>query len=209
MSNTNITILLSGRGSNFRAINKAIEQKKIKNASIVAVISNKPYAEGLSYAKDNNIETFVLDPKMYPTREKFDEEVLRITQSFDTGLICLAGYMRILSNVLVDAYPVKIINIHPSLLPAFPGMNAQKQALNYGVRFSGCTVHFVDHGLDTGPVIIQQVVPIFPDDSEYTLSERILKEEHLLYPKAVGLFTKGLLHIDGRTVKILQELNEE
>ncbi len=209
MPNMNIAVLLSGRGSNFRAINEAIKQKLITDASVVTVISDKPYAEGLVYARENNIETVVLDPKTYSSREKFDEEILRIARSLDVGLICLAGYMRIVSGVLVDAYYGKIMNIHPSLLPAFPGLNAQKQALNYGVRVSGCTVHFVDKGMDTGPIILQRAVPVFADDNDHTLSERILKEEHVLYPRAVALYAKGVLRIEGRTVKILQEISEE
>ena len=208
MSNINIAVLLSGRGSNFKAINEAIKQKTIKDASIVTVISDKPHAEGLLYAKENNIETVTVDPADFPTREQFDEVVLGITQPLNIGLICLAGYMRIVSKVLIDVYEGKIMNIHPSLLPAFPGLHAQKQALNHGVRVSGCTVHFVDNGLDTGPIILQRAVPVFPDDSEHTLSERILKEEHILYPKAVALYTKGLLNIEGRSVKILHGYKE-
>ncbi|MDR0453863.1 MAG: phosphoribosylglycinamide formyltransferase [Deferribacteraceae bacterium] len=209
MSNTNIATLLSGRGSNFRAINEAIKHGGIKDASIAVVISDKPNAEGLLYARNNKIEVFTLNPELYDTREDYDEEILRIVQQFNIGLICLAGYMKIVSKVLLNAYSGKIMNVHPSLLPAFPGLHAQKQALNYGVRISGCTVHFVDSGLDAGPIILQGTVPVFSDDNEHTLSERILKEEHLIYPKAVGLYTKGLLSIQGRTVKILQEHSKE
>ena len=209
MASVNIVVLLSGRGSNFRAINEAIKQKVINGASIAAVISDKPYAEGLLYAKENKIEAISLNPQEYATREKFDGEILKIAQSLDASLICLAGYMRIVSKVLVDAYYGKMMNIHPSLLPSFPGLHAQRQALNYGVRVSGCTVHFVDNGLDTGPIIVQRSVPVFADDSEHTLSARILKEEHILYPKAVALYTKGLLYIEDRSVKILQERGEE
>jgi phosphoribosylglycinamide formyltransferase-1 len=206
---TNIAILLSGRGSNFIAIKEAIDSGVITTAQISCVIGNKFVAQGLSTAQNFGINTFFIDPATHKddngklNRKAYDTDILKILKSRNVDLICLAGYMMVVSDVLVDEYYGRMINIHPSLLPAFPGLNAQKQALDYGVRVSGCTVHFVDKGVDTGPIIMQATVPVYGDDNEYTLSQRILKEEHCIYTKAVALYTGGYLKIDGRIVKIV------
>lgn len=201
----NIAVLLSGRGSNLQALHRAVESGEIQGASISCVISDKE-AAGLVYARENGIKSFYLPPKDFASRQDYDRRILEILEAGKADLICLAGYMRLLSDVLIDAYEGKILNVHPSLLPAFPGLDAHKQALEYGVKLSGCTVHFVDGGLDTGPVILQQSVTVYSDDTVETLSERILKEEHKLYPKAVSLYVEGKLQLKGRTVTIRDDI---
>lgn len=197
-----IAVFLSGRGSNFRAIHDAILEGKI-NAAIVLVFSNREEAPGLAIARQRGLETFVLNPKLFPNKEEFDREIMKELLKREVDLICLAGYMRILTPVLCRAFRHRIMNIHPALLPSFPGLRAQKQALDWGVRYSGATVHFVSEEVDMGPIILQAVVPVLQDDTEENLAERILREEHRIYPEAVRLFFEGKLEIRGRRVYIL------
>jgi len=197
-----VAVFLSGRGSNFRAIHDAILAGKI-NADIVLVFSNRQEAPGLAIARERGLETLFLNPKLYPTREDYDREILRELLKREVDLVCLAGYMRILTPVLCQAYRHRIMNIHPALLPSFPGLNAQRQALEWGVKYSGATVHFVSEEVDMGPIILQAVVPVFQDDTEESLAERILKEEHRIYPEAVRLFFEGKLEVRGRRVFIV------
>lgn len=199
-----IAVFLSGRGSNFRALHDAILAGKI-NADIVLVISNRPEAPGLVIARDRGLETLVLNPKLFPAREEYDQEILRELLKREVDLICLAGYMRILTPLLCQAYRHRIMNIHPALLPSFPGLNAQRQALEWGVKYSGATVHFVSEEVDMGPIILQAVVPVLQDDTEDSLAERILKEEHRIYPEAVRLFFEGKLEVRGRRVFIVDD----
>ncbi|QAR31915.1 phosphoribosylglycinamide formyltransferase [Geovibrio thiophilus] len=198
-----IGILLSGRGSNFKAIKAAIDNGEIKNAEIAAVISNKSDAAGLAYAKECGLKTVYLNHKDFDGREAYDREIVKHLSESGVDLVCLAGFMRIISPYFVEQYRNRIINIHPSLLPAFPGLDAQKQALDYGVKFAGCTVHFVDEKMDSGAIILQKCVPVKDDDTEETLSARILEEEHRAYPEAVRLIAEGRLKTEGRHVKIL------
>ncbi len=201
MRKKRIAILLSGRGSNFEAIYRAISEGKI-DAEIGVVISNKDDARGLLRAKEFGLETLFLNPKLFSSREEYDMKLAEEIEKRDIDLICLAGWMRILTPLFVQRFRNRIMNIHPALLPSFPGLEAQKQALEYGVRYSGCTVHFVNEEVDAGPIIIQAVVPVFQNDTVETLSERILKEEHRIYPEAVKLFVEGKLRIEGRRVII-------
>jgi len=201
MKRKRIAILLSGRGSNFEAIYRAIEEGKI-NAEIGVVISNKEDARGLLRAKEFGLETLFLNPKEFSSREEYDLKLAEEIEKRDIDLICLAGWMRILTPPFVQRFRNRIMNIHPSLLPSFPGLEAQKQALEYGVRYSGCTVHFVNEEVDAGPIILQAVVPVFQNDTVETLSERILKEEHRIYPTAIRLFVEGKIRIEGRRVII-------
>lgn len=199
-----IAVLLSGRGSNFKAIYESIENKYITNAYIAVVISNKEDAKGLAFAKEKGIDAIFVNPKEYPSRQDYDMRVADIIDSYNPDLVCLAGYMRIVSEKFVKRFQNKLINIHPSLLPSFPGLDAQKQAVEYGVKFSGCTVHFVDEKVDHGAIILQSAVEVGDDDDEDSLSSRILKEEHKLYSKAVKLFLEDKLQVEGRKVKILK-----
>ncbi|AKB12839.1 MAG: phosphoribosylglycinamide formyltransferase [Methanosarcina thermophila] len=197
-----IAVLVSGRGSNLQAIIDSIEKGYIKNAEINVVISNKANAYALERARIHGISTVFLDPEKYD-RDEYDKAILNILNQYDTDLLLLAGYFRILGNEIIEAYRNRIMNIHPSLLPAFKGLHAQRQAFEYGVKVAGCTVHFVDEGLDSGPIILQKCVPVIPGDTEETLTNRILEQEHIIYPEAVKLFTEGKLKIEGRNVVIL------
>ncbi|MFB5607455.1 MAG: phosphoribosylglycinamide formyltransferase [Candidatus Nitrosomaritimum yanchengensis] len=198
----NLGILISGRGSNMEAILKAIKKKKIPiNPAIV--ISNKQDAKGLKIAEKLGVKIEVIESKGFKgSRAEYDKKIIStLTKHGVTpknGLVCLAGFMRIISPEFVKKYKNRIINIHPALLPAFPGLNSQKQALEYGAKVSGCSVHFVDAGMDTGPVIIQAVVKVDEKDTEESLSKRILKEEHRIYPEAVNLFARKKIKISGR-----------
>jgi len=192
-------ILLSGRGSNFLAIADSIDAGRIPNAEIAIVISNKEDAPGLAAAKKRGLDARVI-PSKGKTREQHDAEMVAALREKNVDLICLAGYMRLLSPEFIRAFPHKILNIHPSLLPAFPGLDAQKQAIEYGVKVSGCSVHFVDEALDNGPIILQKTVPVLPGDDEHTLSERILKEEHKAYSEAIALVLSGKIRFEGRKV---------
>jgi phosphoribosylglycinamide formyltransferase-1 len=197
--NRRIAVLLSGRGSNFEALAENISAGKIPGAEIAVVISNKPDAQGLELAKSRGIPTRMI-PSKGLEREAYDRLVVATLQEQQVELICLAGYMRLLSAYFVAAFPQRIINIHPSLLPSFPGLESQKQALEYGVKFAGCTVHFVDENLDAGPIILQSAVPVLDSDNEQTLSERILREEHRIYSEAVKIILEGKYKIEGRRV---------
>src|SRR5271155_2168726 len=189
-------ILLSGRGSNFLAIADAIAQHRL-HAEIGLVISNRPDAPGLAAALDRGIHAISF-PSKGLDREQYDRQLIEGLRAHHVDLVCLAGYMRILSGYFIREFPMRILNIHPSLLPAFPGLDAQHQALEHGVKFSGCTVHFVDEGLDSGPIIQQAVVPVVDDDTAETLAARILKEEHRIYSGAIGLVLSGKFTIYGR-----------
>jgi phosphoribosylglycinamide formyltransferase-1 len=189
-------ILLSGRGSNFEAIARNVQAGKIP-AEIAVVISNKEEALGLATARNLGLATRFI-PSKGKEREAFDREVVAVLREFQVDLVCLAGFMRILSPYFIREFPARILNIHPALLPCFPGVEAQKQALDYGVKFTGCTVHLVDEGVDTGPVVCQAVVPVLDDDTAETLAARILKEEHRIYSEAICLLVEDRIRIEGR-----------
>lgn len=197
-----MAVFISGRGSNFMALHENIKKGIIRDAEISVVFSNKEDAKGLDYAKKENIEVIVIPSKDYNNRQEYDKKIVEALKPYNIDLICLAGYMRIVTPELIKAYENKIINIHPALLPSFKGLHAQKQALEYGVKYSGCTVHFVDEGMDNGAIILQKVVEVYDDDTEDTLSERILKQEHIAYSEAVSLLTSGKVVINGRKVSI-------
>jgi len=194
-----IGVLLSGRGSNFEAIAESVAAGRIPHAEIAIVISNREGAAGIEKARARGIEARVI-PSKGLQREEHDRLVVAALQEKQVELVCLAGYMRLLSPYFIRAFPNRILNIHPSLLPAFPGLEAQRQALEHGVKISGCTVHFVDENLDAGPIIIQASVAIRDDDTAETLSERILKEEHRIYSEAVKMVLEGNYRIEGRRV---------
>jgi phosphoribosylglycinamide formyltransferase 1 len=191
-------ILLSGRGSNFLAIADSIAAGRLK-AEIAIVLSNFPDAAGVEHARARGLKALAVPSKGVP-RAAYDQQLIATLQTAQVDLVCLAGYMRILSPGFIEAFPQRILNIHPSLLPSFPGLDAQQQALNHGVKFSGCTVHFVDTGLDSGPIIRQAVVPVLDSDTAQTLSARILQEEHRIYSEAIAQVLEGKFRIDGRRV---------
>lgn len=193
----NLGILLSGRGSNFVAIADSIDAGRIPDARISVVISNKPEAPGIATARQRSLNALVIPSKGKP-REEHDREVVAALKQHDVELICLAGYMRLLSPWFVQQFPHRILNIHPSLLPAFPGLEAQEQAFAYGVKVSGCTVHFVDEELDHGAIIVQKTVPVLDDDDEHALATRILEQEHLAYTEAIKIILDGKFGIAGR-----------
>jgi len=194
-------ILVSGGGTNLQSIIDHWERGTI-DVDIKVVISNVPDAYALRRAEHHGIPSAVVDHREYPARQEFEKELIRILRSYDVELVALAGFMRVLTPHFIREFPMKIVNIHPALLPAFPGTHVQQKALDYGVRFSGCTVHFIDEGVDTGPIIIQAVVPVLPDDTAETLAERILQEEHKIYPQAIQLIAQEKLEISGRRVRI-------
>jgi phosphoribosylglycinamide formyltransferase-1 len=199
-----IGVLLSGRGSNFEALADSIATGRIPDAEIAIVVSNREDAPGLARAKSRGMATKVL-PSKGLERETFDRQVVEVLKEQQVELVCLAGYMRLLSPYFVAAFPHRILNIHPSLLPSFPGLESQKQALDYGAKFAGCTVHFVDENLDAGPIILQAAVPVDDRDTEASLSEKILREEHRIYTEAVKLVLAGQYKITGRRVTRTQE----
>jgi phosphoribosylglycinamide formyltransferase-1 len=194
-----IGVLLSGRGSNFVALADSIDAARIPNAEIALVLSNREGAPGIDRAKERGLPTRVI-PSKGLEREAYDRQVVAALRESKVDLICLAGYMRLLSPYFVSAFPDRILNIHPSLLPSFPGLESQRQALEYGVKFAGCTVHFVDENLDAGPIVLQAIVEVKDDDTDATLSERILKEEHRIYSEAVKIVLAGNFKISGRRV---------
>jgi len=194
-----LAILVSGYGSNLQAIIDKIENNYLP-ANIALVLSNVKDAFALERGKKHGLETIFLDPKVFPNREDYENKMIEILQSKSIDLICLAGFMRILSKNFIQAFPKKIINIHPSLLPAFPGLNVQKKALEHGAKFSGCTVHFVNEEVDGGPIILQSAVPILDEDDTSSLSEKILKQEHIIYPEAIKLIIEKKLAFSGRRV---------
>ena len=196
-----IGVLISGRGSNMVAIVEAVQSGQIPNSEVVVVICDRSSADGIQKAIDRNIETVVVTRRAKTrTREEHDSEMIAELKKRGVELVCLAGYMRLLSKIFVRTFPNQILNIHPSLLPAFPGLEAQQQAIDYGVKISGCTVHFVDEHLDHGAIILQKAVPVKDDDTAETLSERILEDEHALYIKAITQLVTGKVEIDGRRV---------
>lgn len=197
----NIGILLSGRGSNFEAIARNMAAGKIPNARIAIVISNKADAGGLETARKLGLAALAI-PSKGKDREQHDREVVAALKQHNIDLICLAGYMRLLSPWFVQQFPQRILNIHPSLLPAFPGLEAQEQAFAYGVKVAGCTVHFVDEELDHGAIIVQKAVSVHPEDDEHSLAARILEQEHNAYSEAIGLVLRGEFQISGRRLKI-------
>jgi len=201
----NIGVLASGRGTNLQAIIEAIEEGRI-DGKISIVISDNHNAFALKRAEQHNIETQYVNFKKFKKREDYDKEIIKSLKEKKIELVVLAGYMRILTPYFINAYKNKIINIHPALLPSFPGLHAQRQAVEYGVKVSGCTVHFVDEGVDSGPIILQQAVEVKDDDTEESLAERILREEHRIYLQAIQLFSQGRLIIKGRKV-FIKEVN--
>ena len=199
-----IGVLLSGRGSNFEALADSVSAGRIPDSEIALVLSNREGAPGIDRAKSRGLATLVI-PSKGLEREAYDRQVVAALREANVDLICLAGYMRLLSPYFVAAFPQRILNIHPSLLPSFPGLESQKQALEYGVKFAGCTVHFVDENLDAGPIIVQAVVPVEDADTEDTLSARILKQEHRIYCEAVKIVLEGHYKIAGRRVISLRK----
>ena len=197
-----IGVLVSGRGSNLQAIIDAIEAKKI-NAEIAVVISNVLGVAALDRAKKHGIKAVVVSDKEFNDKSSYEKEMIAELEKNNVGLVCLAGYMKLISPEFVRHFKGKMMNIHPALLPAFPGLHVQRKALEHGVKVSGCTVHFVDDGCDTGPIIIQAAVPVLDDDTQESLSARILEQEHRIYPEAIRLFSEGKLKIEGRRVKVI------
>ena len=197
-----IAVLVSGRGSNLQAIIDNIENGYIKDAVIALVISDVKDAYALTRAEKHGIKAVHVNPDSFDSRGTYEGHILKLLHDAKADLVLLAGYMRVVGSVLLDNYYGRMINIHPALLPAFKGLHAQKQAFDYGVKVSGCTVHFVDSGVDTGPIILQRCVPVLEDDTPDSLADRILGEEHQIYPEAVKLFIEGRLVIEGRKVKI-------
>jgi len=198
-------VLASGRGSNLQAVIDAIEAGTV-HAKIVVVISNKKEAPALERARRHGLSALFVDPKPYTgrpdSREAYDRELLDVLQRHDVDLVLLAGYMKIVTRVLVEAFANRMMNIHPSLLPSFPGLDVQKKAIEWGCKVAGCTVHFVTEGVDEGPIILQAAVPILDEDAPDTLAARILEQEHTIYPRAVQLFAEGRLRVEGRRVFI-------
>jgi phosphoribosylglycinamide formyltransferase-1 len=202
-------VLASGRGSNFQSIIDEIEAGRL-SASIRLLITDNPDAFAIDRAKKHSIEYLYLNPRDFKSKNDFYARIADELVKRDVELVILAGFMRIVRKPLIDAFPNRIMNIHPALLPSFPGLHSQKQALDYGVRISGCTVHFVDAGMDTGPVIVQASVPVSPDDTDDTLSERILRLEHRIFPYAIRLYSEGRISVEVRTVRIQgYELRDE
>ncbi len=197
-----VGVLISGRGSNLQAVIDACQKGKIP-AKVAVVVSNNPGAYGLKRARKHNIPTAVFEPDKFPDKDAYEQAIVKSLKEYGVGLVCLAGYMKIVGVTLLQNYRGKMINIHPALLPSFPGLHVQKAALDHGAKISGATVHFVDEGCDTGPIIIQAAVPVLENDTEETLSDRILEQEHKIYPEAVKLFAEGKLKIEGRKVKVL------
>lgn len=196
-----IAVLVSGGGSNLQSIIDAIDSKRL-DARIEAVVCNNPDAFAIERARKHNIPVEVVTKEAFPSKDAFNVEIVRVLKARGVDLVVLAGYMRIVTKAVLDAFPMRVINIHPSLLPSFPGLGVQRKALEHGVRFSGCTVHFVDEGVDSGPIIIQAVVPVLDNDTVESLSKRILAEEHRIYPQAIQLISEGRVAVEGRRVYI-------
>ncbi len=196
-----IGIIASGRGTNAQCLINAIEEGRL-SATIELIISDRPEAGVLERAKKHGLEHVLVRENEYVTRAEFDGEMMNLLKGRGVELVVLAGFMRVLGPAFIEAFPERIINIHPALLPSFPGLNVHKKAIKHGVKFSGCTVHFVDSGLDTGPIIIQAVVPLLDDDTEDTLAARILREEHRILPEAVSLIASGSITVTGRQVRL-------
>jgi len=196
-----IGVLASGRGSNFQSIINAVNSGRLK-IEIAVLITDNASAFSIERAKKHGISYLIMDPREYRSRDIFFTEIAEALKKRGVGLVVLAGFMRIVGKPLINAFSNRIMNIHPALLPSFPGLNGQMQALDYHVKISGCTVHFVDEGMDTGPIIIQAAVPVFQDDTEETLSERILSLEHQIYPEAIRLFSEDRITVEGRRVTV-------
>ena len=194
-----LAVLVSGRGSNLQAIIDSIEKNNLA-AEISLILSNVPDAYALQRGKKHRLESIFLDPKSFSSRDDYEKQMIELLQTKSIDLVCLAGFMRILGKKFIEAFSGKIINIHPSLLPAFPGLNVQEKALEYGVKFSGCTVHFVNEEVDGGAIILQAVVPILDEDDVQSLSARILEQEHIIYPEAIRLIIEGNLEFSGRRI---------
>ncbi|MDE0031362.1 MAG: phosphoribosylglycinamide formyltransferase [Deltaproteobacteria bacterium] len=199
-----VGVLLSGGGTNLQAIIDAVEQDRL-DAEIRTVVSNRESAYGLTRARNHDIPATVIDHRGHASREDYDRALVAHLNAQGVELVVLAGFMRLLSPYFVQSFPNRIMNIHPALSPAFAGLHGQRQAFEYGVRFAGCTVHFVSEGCDEGPIIIQAVVPVLPDDTEETLAQRILEQEHRIYPRAIQLYSEGRLVIEGRKVRVTGE----
>ncbi len=197
-----IGVLASGRGSNFRALCEAARAGGIPGGRFAVLVSDKADAGALAVAREFGVEAVAILPKAYPSREAHEAAVADALAERKVGLVCLAGYMRLLTGAFLRRFPNKVINIHPALLPSFPGLHGQKQALEHGAKVAGATVHFVDEGCDSGPIILQAAVPVREDDTEETLSARILEQEHRIYPEAVKLYCAGRLKVEGRRVRI-------
>ena len=208
MGTLRLGILASGRGSNFQSIIDAINSGRLR-VEIAVLITDNPAAFAIDRAKKHGIEYLVMSPKEYSSKDDYFVKIVEEMKKKDVGLVILAGFMRIVRKPLIDSFPNRVMNIHPALLPSFPGLHGQRQALEYGVRISGCTVHFVDEGMDTGPIIIQAAVPVSQDDTEETLSERIIKLEHKIYPEAIRLFSEGMIEIEGRSVRIKGQVSSD
>jgi len=204
----NLAVFISGSGTNLQSIIDCTENGTI-DARVALVLSNEPEAYGLVRAKNHDINTAVVNHRDYKTREEFEAALIDALTPHPVDLICLAGFMRVLTPHFLRRYPQKVINIHPALLPSFPGTQGQQDAFDYGVMFSGCTIHFVDEGVDTGPIIIQAVVPVLPDDTKDTLQKRILAQEHVIYPQAIQYIAQGRVEIAGRKVVIKDASPEE
>jgi phosphoribosylglycinamide formyltransferase-1 len=196
-----IGVLVSGSGSNFQSIIDQIEKGNL-DASIKVAISNNPDAYALERAKKHNIPAVVIDHNNFHDRDEFDQKMIDVLNSYSVQLVIMAGFMRILTPLFIKAFPMRIMNIHPAILPSFQGIHAQERAFDYGVKFSGCSVHFADEGVDTGPIIIQSVVPVYTDDTAETLQQRILKEEHRIFPQAIQFYAEDKLEIIGRKVRV-------
>jgi phosphoribosylglycinamide formyltransferase-1 len=196
-----LAVLASGRGSNFDALCRAVESGDL-NAELRLLISDKKEALAIKKAKSRGIKPVYIEPAEFPNREEYEKTMVRILNDHNINMVALAGYMRLVGSTFLQAFNLRVVNIHPALLPSFTGLHAQKQALDYGVRYSGCTVHIVDAGMDTGPIIMQSVVPVYQDDTEESLSSRILVEEHKIYWRALQLFAEGRIFIDGHKVII-------
>lgn len=196
-----VAVLASGRGSNLQAIIDASRNSSL-HAEVVVVVSDNPGAFALTRAKDQGLAAVLVEPAAYPSKAAYETALAEVCAAHQAEVVALAGYMRLLGPVFLARFPNRVLNIHPALLPSFTGLHAQQQALEYGVRFSGCTVHLVDAGMDTGPILLQAVVPVLPDDNEETLAERILVQEHRIYPQALELIARGRIRIEGRRVLI-------
>lgn len=201
MSLLKVGVLASGRGSNLQSIMNASREERIP-AEVAVVLSDNKDAFALERARSAGIPAVAVEPSGFSSREEYEQKLIDELKKHGVKLVCLAGYMRLAGRTLLEAYPNRVMNIHPALLPAFPGLHGQQQAWEYGVRYSGCTVHFVDQGMDTGPVILQAVVPVLPEDTADDLAARILEQEHIIYPEAVKLFALGRLRVEGRRVII-------
>ncbi len=202
-----LALMASGRGSNFEALSAAIDRKDL-DAEIVIVISDKENALALDKARKRNIPAVYVNPRDFATFDKYEEHLVKILKEYDIDIVVLAGYMRLVGLTFLHNFKNRVVNIHPALLPAFKGLHAQKQALDYGVKYTGCTVHIVDEGMDTGPIIMQSIVPVYLDDTEEILSSRILQEEHQIYWRALQLLAEGRIYIEGRQI-IIAEKDEE